>query len=58
MPDPDGVARVLALEEDEHPVIVVTFGYPARAREPQRRSPEEWTAGADRKSFQEVLRRL
>ena len=26
-------------EEDERPVIVPTFGYPAGARDPQRRSP-------------------
>jgi len=58
MPDPDRVARVLGLEEDERPVIVLTFGYPARARDPQRRSPEEWIAGADRRPFEEVVRRL
>ena len=58
MPDPDGVARVLGLEEDERPVIVLTFGYPAGACDPQRRSPEEWVAGADRKAFEEVVRRL
>jgi nitroreductase len=58
MPDPDGVARVLGLGEDESPVIVLTFGYPARARDPQRRSPEEWIAHADRRPFGEVVRRL
>jgi nitroreductase len=58
VPDPDGAARVLGLVEDERPVIVLTFGYPARARDPQRRSPEEWIAQADRKSFEEVVRRL
>jgi hypothetical protein len=46
----------VGLEEDERPVIVLTFGYPAGAR--QRRSPEEWVAGADRKVFEEVVRRL
>jgi nitroreductase len=56
--DPDGVARVLGLGEDESPVIVLTFGYPARARDPQRRSPEEWIAHADRRPFGEVVRRL
>ena len=45
-------------EEDERPVIVFTFGYPAGARDPQRRSPEEWAAGAGRKAFEEVVRRL
>ena len=48
----------MGLEEDECPVIVLTFGYPAGARDPQRRSPEEWVAGADRKAFEEVVRRL
>ena len=46
------------LEEDERRVIVLTFGYPAGACDPQRRSPEEWVAGADRKAFEEVVRRL
>jgi nitroreductase len=58
MPDTNAVARVLGLEEDERPVIVLTFGYPGRARDPQRRSPEEWIARADRKPFEEVVRRL
>ncbi len=58
MPDPDGVARVLGLEEDERSVIVLTFGYPAHPRDAQRRSPEEWIARADRKPFEEVVRRL
>ena len=57
-PDPDRVARVLGLGEDERPVIVLSFGYPAQARDPQRRSAEEWVARADRKSFEEVVRRL
>jgi nitroreductase len=58
MPDTNAVARVLGFEEDERPVIVLTFGYPGRARDPQRRSPEEWIASADRKPFEEVVRRL
>ena len=48
----------VGLEEDERPVIVLTFGYPAGARDPQHRSPEQWVAGADRKAFEEVVRRL
>lgn len=48
----------VGLEEDERPVIVLTFGYSAGARDSQRRSPEEWVAGADRKAFEEVVRRL
>jgi nitroreductase len=58
MPDPDGVARALGLEEDERPMTVLTSGYPAGARDPRGRSPEEWIAGADRKAFEGVVRRL
>jgi hypothetical protein len=58
MPDPDRVARLLGLGEDERSVIVVTFGYAARVRDRQRRSAEEWVARTDRKSFGEVVRRL
>lgn len=56
--DPEGVARLLGLEEDERPVTVLTFGYPARPRDPGRRSPEDWLARADRKPLEEVVRRL
>ena len=48
----------VGLEEDERPVIVLTVGYPAGGRDPQRHSPEEWVAGADRSAFAEVVRRL
>ncbi len=58
MPDPDGTAQVLGLEDDESPAIILTFGYPARPRDAQRRSPEGWIARADRKPFEEVVRRL
>jgi nitroreductase len=58
MSDPDAVAPLLGLEQDERPVIVLTFGYPARTRDPNTRSPEEWIDRADRKPFDEVVRRL
>ena len=48
----------VGLEEDERPVIVLTVGYPAGGRDPQRHAPEECVAGADRKAFEEVVRRL
>jgi hypothetical protein len=34
---------------------VLTFGYPARPRDPERRSAEEWIARAGRKPFDEVV---
>jgi nitroreductase len=55
--DPDAVAELLDLEEDERPTIVLTFGYPARTADPQRREAIEWIARADRKPFDEVVRR-
>ncbi|MBV9800516.1 MAG: nitroreductase family protein [Solirubrobacterales bacterium] len=58
MGDPDGVARLLGLEEDERPVTVLTFGYPVRPRDPARRSPEDWIARADRKPLEAVVRQL
>jgi nitroreductase len=58
IPDPDAVGHLLGLDEDERPAIVLTFGYPARERDPNSRSAEEWIAHADRKPFDEVVRRL
>jgi nitroreductase len=55
MPDPEGAGALLGLEDDERPVIVLTFGYPARARDPGSRSPEEWVQRANRKAFDEVV---
>jgi nitroreductase len=56
--DSDLAAEVLELTGDERAVIVLTFGYPARASDPTRRSPTEWITRADRKPFHEVVRRL
>jgi nitroreductase len=58
MPDPDAVARLLDLEEGERPIVVLTFGYPARARDPHRRSAIEWLDRANRKPFDEVVQRV
>jgi nitroreductase len=50
--DADGAARIVGA-----PVtIVLTFGYPAKPRDPESRSPEEWSARANRKPFDEVVR--
>ena len=38
--------------------IVLTFGYPAKSRDPSLRSAEEWSTGANRKPFDEVVRRV
>jgi nitroreductase len=56
--DPDAVARLLGLDEDERPEIILTFGYPVRDRDPERRSAIEWLERADRKPLDEVVVRV
>src|SRR5438093_13552534 len=58
MPDPKRTAEALGLQGDEQPAIVLTFGYPVTERDPERRSPEEWIARADRKLLDELVERL
>jgi nitroreductase len=36
--------------------IVLTFGYPAKPRDPSSRTAEDWSANAKRKPFDEVVR--
>jgi nitroreductase len=38
--------------------LVLTFGYPAKPRDPNSRTAEEWSARAKRKPFDEVVRHL
>jgi nitroreductase len=56
--DRETAAQVLALADDEAPVIVLTFGYPARPIAPTKRSAEEWIERANRKPLDEVSRRI
>ena len=37
--------------------IILTFGYPAKPRDPNAHSADEWSARAKRKPFDEVVRR-
>jgi hypothetical protein len=37
--------------------IVLTFGYPAKPRDPESHTAEEWSARANRKPFDEVVRK-
>jgi nitroreductase len=56
--DKVGMARALGAGEDEQVATVLSFGYPARPRDPQRRSPQEWIARADRLPFEAVVREV
>jgi nitroreductase len=53
--DADAMRATLGIDEDEQVAILISFGYPARARDPGRRSPEEWIERADRLPFDEVV---
>ena len=58
MPDRAQTAQLLGLEGDLQPVIVLTFGYPRRERDPESRSAEDWSREADRKPLEDVLKRV
>jgi nitroreductase len=54
--DEEAARDELAASEDERPVIVLTFGVPARPRAPESRSAEDWSARANRKQLAEIVR--
>ncbi len=57
--DRDAVRAALALtDEDEAPAIVLTFGVPERHRDPESRTAAEWSARANRRPLDEVVRHL
>jgi hypothetical protein len=37
---------------------ILSFGYPAKPRDPESRTAEEWSARADRKPLDELVRRV
>ena len=52
---PEDAQRALGLDADDEIGIVLTFGYPARDRDPKRRTPDEWSDRADRKPLDELV---
>ena len=56
--DADKAYEALGLGADDKIGAVLTFGYPARGADPESRSPEEWSARADRKPLDELIERL
>jgi nitroreductase len=52
--DPAAAEAILGGEA----VIIVSFGYPATPRNPGARSVEEWSALANRKPLDEIVRRI
>ncbi len=56
--DIDLARRSLDATEDETPVIVLSFGYPTKPRDPNVRTAEEWSQRANRRPIDEVVRWL
>jgi len=50
-----GLNRALRLDDDTSVAAVLSFGHPAKPRDPERRSADEWIASAKRKPFDEVV---
>jgi nitroreductase len=55
--DPEAAAGVVGVGEDEKLQTVLSFGYPARLRDVEARSAEEWSARARRRPLDELVER-
>jgi len=53
-----GLNRALGLADDATVAAVLSFGYPAKPRDPARRSAGEWIARANRKPYEDVVREI
>jgi nitroreductase len=58
MPDPEVAARALGLDEGWLPVNIPSFGYPKRPQDPDSKTADEWSAEANRKPLDELIRRI
>jgi len=52
--DPDAAAQICGGEVKS----ILSFGYPAKPREPESRSADEWSAKANRRPLDELVRRV
>jgi nitroreductase len=53
--DREGMQAVLGHDDDEQVATLLSFGYPVHARDPARRTPDEWIARADRLPYEELI---
>src|SRR4051812_4683745 len=56
--DADAARRALDAADDETPAIVLSFGFPERPRDASGHTASEWSARANRKPLEEVVRWL
>ncbi len=53
--DAETLAGIVGSAPDEQISIVLTFGHPARPRDPEARTPEEWIDSADRRPLAAIV---
>jgi nitroreductase len=53
-----GLNRALRLGDEASVPVVLSFGYPAKQRDPNRRSAQQWIERANRKPYDEVVREI
>jgi nitroreductase len=53
--DAEAMAATVGIGEGEQVATVLSFGYPSRPRNPERRSAADWIERADRRPFNEVV---
>ena len=58
MADQQAAARALGLEDGWLPVNIPSFAYPKRDLHPTSKSAEEWSAEANRRPLDELVRRI
>jgi nitroreductase len=58
MADQEAAAKALGLEEGWLPVNIPSFGYPKRDIGPGSKSAEEWSAEANRKPLDEIVKTI
>lgn len=54
--DAEGARAALSLQGEEEVVIVLSFGRPGKARDPESRDAAEWSARANRRPLADVVR--
>lgn len=57
MPDRDATGQLLEIGEGQQVIMIISFGYPAKPRDLNERTGEEWIARAKRKPRDEVVER-
>jgi nitroreductase len=58
MPDAEAAAGALGLEEGVLPLNIPSFGYPKRDLAPESKTAEAWSAEANRKPLDDLVRRV